>query len=303
MNATPALLTAWDFEPSVVGGCAVLLVAYGVGALTPGPSPRGRRGLATGTTSTHSPPPGREGPGVKAHPLLFLCGVLVLFLALVSPLDVLGDTYLFSAHMAQHLLLIEIVPPLLLLGISPAMFARLLSWRPAVAVERVLGQPALAWIIGIGTVWLWHAPGMYNAALASEDFHIVEHLCFLVASTMFWWPVIAPLPERRRLPAWAAAGYLAAGALANSVLGIVLTFSPPGIYPAYLHPHDTLGLLPLIRDDWGLTPVGDQRLGGGLMWMLGSLVYLLAIVLTVARWFGEADSAYEAGLAWEEGAR
>jgi cytochrome c oxidase assembly factor CtaG len=198
------------------------------------------------------------------------------------------------------LLLIEVVPPLLLLGVSPAMFARLLSWRPAAVVERVLGQPALAWIVGVGTVWLWHAPAMYNAALASENVHIVEHLCFLVASTMFWWPVIAPLPECRRLPAWAAAGYLAAGALANSVLGIMLTFSPPGIYPAYLHPADTLGLLPLIRDDWGLTPVGDQRLGGGLMWMLGSPVYLLAIVLTVARWFGDADSAYEAEWSLEE---
>jgi hypothetical protein len=80
----------------------------------------------------------------------------------------------------------------------------------------------------------------------------------------------------------------------------MLTFSPPGIYPAYLHPADTLGLLPLIRDDWGLTPVGDQRLGGGLMWMLGSPVYLLAIVLTVARWFGDADSAYEAEWSLEE---
>jgi cytochrome c oxidase assembly factor CtaG len=243
-----------------------------------------------------------RGPAIT-RPLLFVAGVLVLLLALVSPLDTLGDTYLFSAHMAQHLLLVEVVPPLLLLGIPPAMFARLLAWGPAATVERLLGRPTLAWFVGVGTVWVWHAPDLYNAALASENVHIVEHLCFLVAATMFWWPVVAPLPERRRLPSWAACGYLAVGALANSVLGIALAFSPPDIYPAYLHPHDALGILPLIRDGWGLTPVGDQRLGGGLMWMLGSLVYLLAIVLTIARWFGEEDGAFEAELALEEGAR
>jgi putative membrane protein len=272
MKATHVLLAAWDWEPTVVGGCLVLLVGYGAAG-------RGR------------------GWG---RPFLFLTGVVILLLALVSPLDMLGDTYLFSAHMAQHLLLIEVVPPLLLVGITPTMFARLFTWPPVAQVERVLGRPPLAWFVGVGTVWLWHAPGLYNAALASENVHIVEHLCFLFAATMFWWPVVAPLPAKRRLPSWAAAGYLAAGALANSVLGIILTFSPPGMYPAYLHPTDTLGLLPLIRNSWGLTPLADQRLGGGLMWMLGSFVYLFAIVLTIARWFSEGDSAYEAEFVKEE---
>lgn len=267
-TATQVLLSAWTWEPSVIGGCVLLVAGYGVGWAA--------------------------GGSLQFRPLLFLTGVLILLLALVSPLDRLGDIYLFSAHMAQHLPLIEVVPPLLLIGVTPAMYARFLAWRPLARAEVVLGQPVVAWLVGVGTVWVWHAPGLYNAALVSENVHVVEHLSFLVAATMFWWPVVAPLPELQRLPIWAAAGYLAAGALASSVLGIILTFSPPGIYPAYLHPDDTLGLLPLLRNDWGLTPSADQRLGGGLMWMLGSLVYLFAIVLSIGRWFAEADSEFEA---------
>jgi cytochrome c oxidase assembly factor CtaG len=268
MTTAQLFLTAWSWEPSIIDGCIALLLAYGVACV-------------------------RWPPVNPSRFLLFIMGVLVLLFALVSPLDTLGDTYLFSAHMAQHMLLIQVAPPLLLLGVPTSIWRRLLTWVPADRLERKLGQPLVAWPIGMGTLWVWHVPTYYNAVLGNESLHIFQHVCFLVTATIFWWPVVAPLAERRRLPSWAAVGYLMLGALATSILGIVLTFSPAGIYPAYLHPADPLGIVPLLRDGWGLTPAADQRLGGGLMWTVGGLIYLLAIVLTVVRWFGELDEATE----------
>jgi cytochrome c oxidase assembly factor CtaG len=263
-----------------------------------------RTAASTGGRSTNWPP-----GFTPLRAVAFVSGVLVLLLSLVSPLDTLGDVYLFSAHMAQHLLLVEVVPPLLLIGVPPDLFAWLLRWPPLDVVERVLGRAAVAWPVGIVTLWVWHAPALYEAALANEGIHVVQHLCFLVAWTIFWWPVVAPLAERRRLSSLAVIGYLIGGSLASSVLGIILTFSPAGIYPAYLHPFDRLGILPLLRGQWGLTPEADQRLGGGLMWMLGSLVFLLAIIGTYARWSVEADDDSEragaaaiAALAGQQGA-
>lgn len=259
MTTWRLLTTAWDWEPSVLLGCLALLLCY--------------LQLARPLT---------------ARAALFALGDALLLLALVSPLDTLGDTYLFSAHMLQHLLLVLVVPPLLLLGIPPRLWERLLRWAPARRAERVLGRPLVAWLLGMGTLWLWHAPAMYEAALANEGIHIVQHLTFLVSATIFWWPLIAPAPWRR-LRSWAAAPYLLASSVTSSVLGVILTFAPPGLYPSYLHPVDTLGVLPLLRA-WGLTPRADQQLGGLLMWMLSSPVYLTGLVAVLARWYTEPET-------------
>jgi len=269
MNTWTLLTTAWTLQPSVLAGCGGLFAAYSAACM----------GLARPTRGEVA------SPGRAAA---FLAGALILLLALVSPLDTLGDRYLFSAHMAQHLLLVLVVPPLLLLGLPPWLVARLLRWAPAAAAERVLGWPAVAWALGVGTLWLWHAPALYNAALANETVHVGQHLTFLVAATVFWWPTIAP-SGGRRLAALPAMVYLFSAGAANSVLGIVLTFAPPGLYPLYLNPPDPLGLLPLLRQGWGLAPTADQQAGGLLMWVAGTPVYLGAILATLVRWFGEPD--------------
>jgi putative membrane protein len=268
MTTWQLLTTAWDLEPSVLLGCAGLLGAYALAL-------RGRFTMSTP---------------------LFALGVLVLLLALVSPIDTIGDAYLFSAHMLQHLLLVLVVPPLLLLG-TPASFFREILSRPLLGrIERALRQPALAWALGTGAVWVWHLPALYNAALANEGVHIIQHVSFLVTATIFWWPVVAPL-EEHRMASLGGVGYLFAAALASSALGIILTFAPPGLYPTYLRPIDNLGALPLLRDGWGFTPQVDQQVGGLLMWVPGSLVFLCAMLATLARWYAEPEVEEEAGSA------
>jgi putative membrane protein len=227
---------------------------------------------------------------------LFTGGVAWLLLALVSPIDVLGDEYLFSAHMLQHLLLVLVVPPMLLLGLPAEVIRRALGIRIVARVESVLGHPAVAWVLAAAVLWVWHLPALYDAALADENVHIVQHLMFLVTATAFWWPILTPL-EKRRLGPGAAMAYLLAAGAASSLLGVILTFAPAGLYPAYLQPEDELGLLSLIRQEWGLSAAADQQLGGLLMWVPGGIAYLLAIFAVFARWqSGDSGATAEEGL-------
>ncbi len=252
---TGRLMLAWDWEPSIVIGCAVLAAAYCYLAQ--------RRSAKT---------------------LYFLGGVLLLLLDLVSPLDRLGDEYLFSAHIVQHFVLALIVPPLLLLGMKPSWVESALRQNLIRWLEQYLGNPPVSWALGVGCMLAWHVPVLFNAALANEALHIIQHLSFLITGTIYWWPILAPV-ERVRLSVAGSISYLFTACLACSLLGAALTFGPPGLYPAYIHPQDSLGILPLIRDGWGLDPRNDQQLGGVLMWVPGCFVYLSGILWTLARWY------------------
>ncbi len=232
-------MTGWDWEPSVVIGCAAMVVAY-LWFLR------------------------IRGAGSS---LWFFLGVLVLLFDLVSPIDILADKYLFSAHIVQHLVLALVVPPLLIAGMPPLTLPVL----PA----------SVSWSLGAGAMLFWHIPVFFNAALANDALHIVQHLSFLATGTIFWWPIL-----QRQFQPLTAISYLFGACLACSVLGAALTFARSGLYPAYLNPGDPLGWLPAIRGTWGLDPKADQQLGGLLMWVPGCFVYLSAILMTVARWYG-----------------
>jgi cytochrome c oxidase assembly factor CtaG len=261
MTTSQVLLTAWTWEPSVLLGCAALLAVY-MWAV---------RGRLTGRS------------------LLFLVGVLVLALALLSPIDTLGDGYLFSAHMIQHLLLVLVAAPLLLMGVPTEVYERALAHKPVRSVERVLGNPLLAWFLMTATLWVWHIPALYDGALRNEGVHIFQHMTFLAAAAIFWWPIVTPVPEHR-MHAVVGIAYLFTQGVSNTVLGIWLTFAPAGLYPFYLNPPDVLGILPPIRQQWGLTPEADQAFGGLFMWAPSGVIYLGAILGTLARWFAEPDS-------------
>jgi putative membrane protein len=277
------LLTLWTWYPSILIGCAALITGY---------------------LYLVNFRPARKF-------ILFLCGILILLIALDSPLDVLGDTYLFSAHMLQHQLLILAVPPLLLAGIPEEAARRGERWiRQALkrsGLQRLesSASPArgikptgyiLLWLVGTATIWLWHIPALYNAALADENIHVVEHLSFLFTATLFWWPILSPLPEQRlsskarfpsetTFPPLPQAAYLLLALVACDILGTLLAYSPPGLYPAYLKPDDVYGILPLLRDRWGMTPSIDQQAGGLLMGLTADPVYILFALSAMARWY------------------
>ncbi len=218
----------------------------------------------------------------------FGAGIVVLVLALVSPLHTLGDTYLFSAHMLQHMLLVLVVPPLLIKGLPPKLMRRALQIRWVGRTERILAYPLVAWLLGIGTICLWHLPVLYEGTLESHLVHVIEHLSFLVTSTIFWWPILNPVAERR-LDHFRAIFYLIAATVVTSLLGVALSFAPP-LYPGYARPIDLYGLLPFLRNEWGLSVAMDQQIGGMFMWVLGGPFYLCAVFGILARWFSETEA-------------
>jgi cytochrome c oxidase assembly factor CtaG len=255
------LLSHWDFQPTVVAGCLLLGAGY----------------LAWV----------KFNPQTKS--LFFFTGIGVLTVSLISPLDGLGDTYLFSAHMVQHLLLLLISPPLMIVGLPEAATRRILE-RPVIGrIERKLSQPALALLAVVGVVWIWHFPPFYNFALANESVHAFQHLTFLASATIFWWPVFTPL-EEKRMPAPTVLLYIFLASLADAILGIVLTFVPAGLYPAYLNPEDPWHILAILRNTWGITPQVDQQLGGLVMWVPGSLIYLTILLGCLLRWYNSPET-------------
>lgn len=264
MTTSQLLWSAWAWEPSVVVGCAALAGGY----------------LALARPLT-------------ARAWYFFAGVAVLLFSLVSPLDVLGDGYLFSAHMAQHLLLILVVPPLLLLGLPATAVRRTLGRLPGARIGRLLVHPVVAWALATGIMFVWHLPALYDLAVRDERIHVAQHLLFLGSATLFWWPVVDPgaAPgEPPLLPPWASLVYLFAAFGASSLLGIILTFAPAGLYPVYVTPDDHLGILPLLREGWGLSVAADQQLGGLLMWVAGGAFYLLPIIAVFGRWMSEPEA-------------
>lgn len=175
--------------------------------------------------------------------------------------------YPFSAHVIEHLLLALIIPALLLL-VTPAFpLGRLTK------LENILGHPPVSWILGVGAMLVWHIPVLYNAALASEPLHVFQNLSFLITGTIFWWPILGPLQNRRLAPL-AAVTYLFSACSSCTLLGAYLTFGPAGLYSAH-------------TSHFALDPRADQQLGGLLMWVPGCFVYLSAILATVRKWYKE----------------
>jgi cytochrome c oxidase assembly factor CtaG len=260
MNAlSDVLLHGWEVHPTVVIGCIGLLVWYF-----------------------------RYGVPPAKYWIAFLAGIAILCLALISPIDALGDQYLFSAHMLQHLLLILIVPPLLILGLTPERVGVWMTVPRIYAAERFLATPWIAWTFSMFIMSIWHIPFLYNATNANKAIHITEHLMFLVTACMFWWPIFSPIYEQRLAPPKAML-YLFGAAAVSTVLGIIITFLPVGLYHPYLHPLDEMGALHLIRVTWGISAVDDERLAGLLMWVPGCSVYFAGMLMEMARWYKTKD--------------
>jgi putative membrane protein len=214
----------------------------------------------------------REAGGRGAGPLqaaAFAGATLALLAALASPLDGLGDHYLFSAHMLQHVLLGDIAPLLLLLSLSRVIMRPLT--RRLMAVERALGplaHPATGLVLWLGLMYFWHVPALYDAALGHPLVHLLEHLCFFTAGIAVWWPLIQPVPMRRRLTGLWPLAYIGAAKFGLAALGLFLTWSQTAHYPFYED-------VPRV---WGLTAVEDQNVGGAIMMVEQSLTFVIVLV-------------------------
>jgi len=206
-----------------------------------------------------------------------LAGLCVLWLAIGSPMDGFADA-LLSAHMVEHLLLMSAVPPLLLWGLP---VVPLLRGLPAFLRRFVLGPilrvsllrrfvhwlvtPVVAWLAMNLTFLAWHIPTAYDFALEHENWHAVEHLCFLVSSTLFWWCILRPWPASRQPGTWAILLYLVSADIVNTVLSALLAFCGRPVYRYYLDHANA----------FQVSPLDDQVLGAVIMWVIGSLVFLV----------------------------
>ncbi len=253
-------LTDWSLDPSLV------YVAFAAALYLLGSSGRGR-------------PTVREA-------VAFFAGLLTIVIALDSPIDVYANQ-LFWVHMLQHVLLLTVAPPLVLLGRPwPRMWralplgprtraARALARGRWTAPLRALARPLPAWIVFNATVVAWHIPAAYNATLTNGGIHVLEHTMFFFTGLLFWARVIDPGPLRPRL-VWPIRIAYAAGAMVVSwILAITLVIVPHPLYSYYAG---------LVTRPGGLTAIEDQQIAAGVMWVLGSLAYTVTYIAGFYRW-------------------
>ena len=211
----------------------------------------------------------------------FLLGLAALWVAVGSPLDGFADL-LLSAHMVQHLVLMSVVPPLLLLGwpvvpllrgVPAPLVAPLLRVSMLRRLGRWLISPLVAWIAMNAVFVGWHVPAAYDFALEHEDWHAFEHICFLASSLAFWWAIIRPWPTRLRANSWIPVLSLLSADLVNTALSAFLAFCDRPVYTYYLTQ----------SNPFHVPPLSDQIVGAVIMWVLGSFVFLVPATLIAFR--------------------
>src|SRR5262245_37472237 len=261
----PAVFQSWTFDPWIITPLV----------LTAGIYVRGWRDL-------HHRIPRRF---TVWRLIAFQAGLLTLFLALASPLHPLAEL-LLQFHMIQHLLLMMVIPPLLLLGAPILPLLRGLP-RPVLqyglshifastALQRLgrfLTHPLVCLLAFTVSNVAWHVPGLYELALRSEFWHDVQHICFLGTGLLFWWPVVQPWPSRLRWPQWTMIPYLLFADIQNTALSAFLIFSERVLYPTY-------AAVPRL---WGITALDDQAAAGAIMWVPGSVIFLIPVAVLAIR--------------------
>jgi putative membrane protein len=235
------------------------------------------------TTRSEELPPWRA--------IAFCCGLAAIWLVLASPIDALDD-FLLLAHMTQHLVLMSVGPPLLVLG-APTVpllqglprvvvrhgLGRLLRQHWLHAITKFLTHPVFGWL-SMNLAYLgWHVPAAYELTLHSEPWHNVEHICFLLTSIAFWWTVIEPWPSRSPWSRWAVLPYLVTADLVNTGISAFLSFCGRVLYPSYAEAPRLINL----------SPLNDQIAAGAEMWVLGSTIFLIPAMIILHQLFTKKE--------------
>jgi putative membrane protein len=251
---------SWSLAPGVVIALAVYLGVYAV---------RWRRSRA----------PGEPHPPSVARLLVFLAGMLVLVAALLSPIDVLGEQIL-AMHMVQHVLLLDVAPILLILGLTKVLLRPATRWIHR--VERragALATPIFAVVLYSAAMWVWHVPALYDAAAEHAALHVLEHLTFTGAGFLYWWHLLSPVSTRLPREGMTPIVYMLATKVTVGFLGILLTFAPNAIFAYYEDQPDW----------WGLTPDADQALAGAIMALEQAIVMGIALAALFTRMLTESE--------------
>ena len=256
---------SWTFEPWIIFPLLLVSIIY-----------------LRGWWQLHRRLPRRFG---GSRLIAFQSGVVTLFLALASPLHELAEK-LLQFHMIQHLLLMMVVPPLLLLGAPilpllrglprPALrygLRQLFSSRAFKRLARFFTDPLVCLLGFTVSNVAWHVPALYELALRSEFWHAVQHICFFGTGLLFWWPVVQPWPSRSRWPRWTMIPYLLFADIQNTALSAFLIFSERVLYPTY-------AAVPRL---WGISVLDDQAAAGAIMWVPGSVIFLVPVVVLAIR--------------------
>jgi len=250
--------TEWTFEPLQLAPMLLAAVLYALRART-----LRRRGRAPG----------------RWKPICFGAGVGVLVLAVVSPLDTIGEERLFWIHMCQHVLIGDVAPFLVVLGLNGPLLRPVLA-LPGVYRLRWLTHPAVALPLWAGDLAAWHVPYLYDAALAHPAVHALQHASFFAAGAIVWAVLFSLLPAPRWFGVAQRALYLAGMWFFSLALSSVFLWSGHPYYTPYVRAPRT----------WGFSALADQRLGGGVMLLEGSFVMLGVLIWLGLRWFAETEA-------------
>jgi putative membrane protein len=226
----------------------------------------------------------------------FFAGLGVAYFALNGPIHDLSDYYLFSVHMVQHLMLTQLMAPLLLMGVPGLALRPLLRPRRLRAAARALTRPAVAFALYSLGFSAWHLQPAYDLMMRNHDVHIATHIQFMATAVVMWWPILSPLPELPRLSHGGQLVYLFLIGIPMMFVAALITLADSVLYTWYA---------PAPRV-WGLSPLDDQKLGGLIMWVPGGLFYWAAMTVVFFRWVGEerrADREEEARLEAARGER
>jgi len=256
----------WSIHPSTAIGIAALAAIYVWSARKLGQTP---------------------SPGQR---IFFFSGLFVMFASLNGPIHDLSDDYLFSAHMIQHLLLTLAMPPLLLAGVPGWMLRPLLTRRGVAPVARFLTRAPIAFVTFNLVIAVWHLPPFYNAAMANHNLHILEHLMFMAAAVLMWWPLLSQLPELPRLAYPGQMLYSFLMSIPMSIIAVYIAMSDHVLYPAY---SAAPRILPI-------SPLEYQLLGALIMWIPVGIIFYIIMTVVFFKWNARGeDSTAGAQVDWK----